>query len=291
MNCRTHILIVIGLLALILGSAGSGTAWGEEGEPGTELEKAKVGPLVKVALTFDDGPVAVGLGDENDRTGRIRAILAANDAKGTFFVEHSRIKSKAGKVQLKAAGDAGHEIGLHGAHPAIHHLSYALTEELAEKMERMKEIINEATGKDPLYVRPPGGESTLADHLEAGEVPESSKAIGGPKPVPDGVTAESIAAAITSNGLEDYLGDGTTGANSWLEEFTEASYDAAVDAVSKKMDEAKAENKMKRAIILLHDIRKFDEVNLDAFIKKLKEIAEKKDVAIEFNTLSKVIEE
>lgn len=87
------------------------------------------------------------------------------------------------------------------------------------------------------------------------------------------------------------LGDGTKGSESWLGgAFAEDTFNALVTAVSEKMDKVRDEHTTQRAVILLHDIRPYDELNVEAFIEELKAVAAAKGVTIVFDTLSNVAE-
>lgn len=260
----------------------------------------EVMPEVKVALTFDDGPVGVKPGDPLDITGDIRKIVEKHGAHATFFVEHSRIGGKLkdiGAAQLKEMDKGGHEVAIHGAHPVTHHLSYALTDDLADKFNKMKDLVKAAIGKVPVLVRPPGGEKTLEDNFKAGKV--TSPLVGGPKDIDKKWTLDDVKKAESAAGLKSYLDDGTNGKESWLtqvESFDETKnpkpFAAAEAAVSKRMDEAKAAKKVTRVIILMHDVggsAKTVKAGLDDFLTSLEKLAADKKVLLHFYTMSQVI--
>lgn len=251
-------------------------------------------PEVLVALTFDDGPHGLAPEDEQNQTSMIRKILSENGASGTFFVETSRIKGKTGAANLKAMKDGGHEVAIHGVHPEKHHLSYALTEEFADKLKKIKKLIKDAIGIEPKLIRPPGGEATLAKDLARGFVDSAAiNGVGEKKEVevPKSVNDAGITQAEKDEGLTDYLGDGTSGAESWSAQV-QVNFDDAEKAVLKKMDEAKSTGKLQRAIILMHDVGSTSVVvraGLADYIKKLKKAAEDKKVRLHFLKMSDVI--
>lgn len=76
-------------------------AEGEEGEAATSVPEEKTRKMV--ALTFDDGPA--------ESTPKILDILAANNAKATFFIVGNRARTY--PDILKRTADEGHEIGTH----------------------------------------------------------------------------------------------------------------------------------------------------------------------------------
>ena len=253
-------------------------------------------PTLKVALTFDDGPDTKPAFAADNTTRRVRAFLAANGIHATFFVEHSRINTANGAAQIRAAAVAGHQVGVHGANPHLHHQSYALTTGLLAQFLDMRRIIQSATGKPPLFARPPGGEATLAANIAKGWV--GSSAIQGPHPVPRGVTVATINAAVRAAGMTDYLGDGTDRADSWLTQmwpggwyFPGSRTGPVVTAVARKMDQAVAGRTTTRAIILCHDIggtASYVLANLQSYVNELRRLAKAKGVRLVFGTFSEV---
>ena len=100
----------------------------------------------QIALTFDDGPCP-------RYTEEILSILAENGAKATFFIIGEN--AKAHPELVKAAYDAGHEIGNHTyTHPDIRKVS---AEAFGEEIRETQEILHEITGAYPVLFRPPGG--------------------------------------------------------------------------------------------------------------------------------------
>ncbi|MCX7779558.1 MAG: polysaccharide deacetylase family protein [Negativicutes bacterium] len=97
-----------------------------------------------VALTFDDGPDA-------QTTPRILQVLAAYQAKATFFVLGRRAEEL--PQQLAEIAAAGHEIGNHGfSHKWLTGLS---DREIVEEIARTEAAIMAAAPRPTLF-RPPG---------------------------------------------------------------------------------------------------------------------------------------
>jgi peptidoglycan-N-acetylglucosamine deacetylase len=104
------------------------------------------GAPTAVALTFDDGPHPEG-------TPRILEILDQAQAKATFFVIGEQVQRR---PELAARIVArGHAIALHGHR---HVLQLRLTEQqLNADLTRGARVIEEATGREPVWHRPPYG--------------------------------------------------------------------------------------------------------------------------------------
>lgn len=107
-----------------------------------------------IALTFDDGPW-------KQYTSEILDILAANNAKATFFTVGNRIGSLEDVV--KRASDEGHQVCTHswdhasGSGQGVN-LDYMTDEEQRQEISKGMEAISQATGKDASkVVRVPGG--------------------------------------------------------------------------------------------------------------------------------------
>ncbi len=269
----------------------------------------EAGPKVDVALTFDDGPTFAAPGTPGDKTGAVLAILAATNTKATFFVEKSRILTEVGKANAKKALKAGHELGIHGVDPATHHLSWTKTTDFCAKMTEavmeLKDITATASSelklegkpadlKDPKYVRPPGGEATLLVNLKK----EAERAKHEKRdPI---VTLAQITTCLNDLVLVDFLGDGTSGANSWLtvfeqEEFKpkvketpEQAIRRVVGVVGRKLDASKKDRSKQRVVILSHDIRDFDVANLRALIDRINALAQEKGVPLRWDTMSEM---
>ena len=99
-----------------------------------------------IALTFDDGP-------HPRLTAEILDLLAAYDAKATFFVVGKNLEYY-GDLTARAARE-GHEIGNHTyTHPKVSGLCDA---ELVDEIVRTDALIKKKTGVRCRLLRPPGG--------------------------------------------------------------------------------------------------------------------------------------
>ncbi len=99
-----------------------------------------------VALTFDDGP--------GKYTGQVLDMLAAHNARATFFVIGRNITPEF-RPQLARIVAEGHEIGNHTwNHPQLNSLSQA---KLTEELGRTNKTITAYTGVRPHTLRPPYG--------------------------------------------------------------------------------------------------------------------------------------
>lgn len=99
----------------------------------------------KVALTFDDAP--------NGHTQDVLAVLETSGVRATFFLIGAQIPRHRELVSSIVA--KGHDIGNHSF---SHAFTKDWTEEaIAEDIARAERIILEATGRIPLYFRPPMG--------------------------------------------------------------------------------------------------------------------------------------
>jgi peptidoglycan/xylan/chitin deacetylase (PgdA/CDA1 family) len=105
-----------------------------------------------VALTFDDGP-------HPRWTARVLQLLAARNAKATFFVIAR--KAEAHPEVLRAIVAAGHSVGLHSyAHDRLFALRGA--SRVRADLERGIAAIEKITGRRPLLFRPPIGHTNPA---------------------------------------------------------------------------------------------------------------------------------
>ena len=99
----------------------------------------------EVALTFDDGPGV--------STAKILALLRRHHAHATFFVLGSELERHPGLAV--AANGAGDEIEDHGmTHHALPKLGRA---RLLYELRAAADLIQELTGRRPVFVRPPYG--------------------------------------------------------------------------------------------------------------------------------------
>jgi peptidoglycan/xylan/chitin deacetylase (PgdA/CDA1 family) len=109
-----------------------------------------------VALTFDDGP--------GKYTARLLDILAAHNARATFFVIGRNITREARPHLVRMVAE-GHEIGNHTwSHPDLTRLSPA---KLAEEMAKTNRLVKAYTGTEPHTLRPPYGTTNARVAKEA----------------------------------------------------------------------------------------------------------------------------
>src|SRR5579875_2961403 len=102
-----------------------------------------------VALTFDDGPHAEG-------TPLILRALAAEHARATFFLVGEQVERHRSLVAELVA--AGHEPAVHGYR---HRNQMRLgPRAFAADLRRAIAVIAEASGREPVYYRPPYGAFT-----------------------------------------------------------------------------------------------------------------------------------
>lgn len=106
----------------------------------------------EVVLTFDDGPEPGG-------TDRVLAALADAGASATFFVLLTRVRRYPALLQEVLA--AGHEVALHGVdHRALPTLPSA---EVARLVRAGRAELEDATGREVRWFRPPYGRQTFAN--------------------------------------------------------------------------------------------------------------------------------
>ena len=115
-------------------------SWAKENEGKTQTE------IKKIALTFDDGPHPA-------YTGQLLDGLKERGVHATFFVtgEHAALHPDL----IKRMQEEGHLIGNH----TYSHIQLTCNNGETFKQELIKtnQVINEITGEDVLYVRPPYG--------------------------------------------------------------------------------------------------------------------------------------
>ena len=120
---------------------------------GARLERTKATSLLKpcIALTFDDGPdPATTLG--------VMATLARFDARATFFLVGEKASCHPELVRTLAQN--GHSLGVHGYR---HNWRSLLSPScVAASIGRTCEIVSGATGRAPVFFRPPYGVVTPA---------------------------------------------------------------------------------------------------------------------------------
>jgi peptidoglycan-N-acetylglucosamine deacetylase len=126
--------------------------WPRQATPGL----AGRGRSDHVALTFDDGPAAAS-------TPAVLERLEALDVKATFFMLGERVAANPGLARRVACG--GHEVAVHGwSH------RYALGEPFPvafRRLRRARDMIADATGREPTWFRPAYGVLTADAFLAA----------------------------------------------------------------------------------------------------------------------------
>ena len=110
-----------------------------------------------VALTFDDGPDA-------QSTPQFLALLAEHDVRATFFLLGMMCERY--PTMSRQLVDAGHEVAVH-SWDHRNHLRHLPGRQTAEQLERTAELIEEQTGVQPRYFRPPYGALTTSGLLAA----------------------------------------------------------------------------------------------------------------------------
>ncbi|WP_298140000.1 polysaccharide deacetylase family protein [Acidiferrobacter sp.] len=101
----------------------------------------------EVALTFDDGP-------DETLTPRVLALLAAHDAKASFFCIGTR--ARAAPTLIRAVARAGHSIENHSWH---HSLRFALfgSRRMAREIDDTQHLLADLSGRPPSCFRAPAG--------------------------------------------------------------------------------------------------------------------------------------
>ena len=116
-----------------------------------------------VALTFDDGPVP---GEAN--TEGVLEVLAKYDAKATFFMIGTEVEQY--PEIARRASDAGHQVASHlYSHDDKHFLNATTEEDAQYQVAHAREVIGQATGIEPTYVRPTGGNVNVKAIKAAGD--------------------------------------------------------------------------------------------------------------------------
>jgi peptidoglycan-N-acetylglucosamine deacetylase len=104
-----------------------------------------ISPTTHIALTYDDGPDLVS-------TPQFLELLATYDVRATFFVLGKYVADGA---LLREMVGQGHEIGVHGwDHVATVRRS---RDRLCEEIARTKGLVEDATGSQVRWYRPPYG--------------------------------------------------------------------------------------------------------------------------------------
>ena len=109
-------------------------------------------PVKYLALSFDDGP---NLTTES----KMLDVLAKHDVPATFFLIGNNINEESAK-NMKRALEQGCEIGNHSwSHPSFFKLS---PEQMVDQLSRTTSLLEEITGQDIQFFRPPYGDMNEA---------------------------------------------------------------------------------------------------------------------------------
>ncbi|QKE63251.1 DUF4157 domain-containing protein [Aquipseudomonas campi] len=132
-----------------------------------------------VALTFDDGPHAAGLGTGNNRTEKVLDTLRDKGAKAGFFIQtHAqggdgrpiRGNTPVGRQLIRRMHAEGHAIGIHTGGTRDHesHIAAQAAGRLSGELSGARDFIRDTTatetepGVTATLVRPPFGSSDAA---------------------------------------------------------------------------------------------------------------------------------
>lgn len=135
---------VAGAIGLAVGGYAYAAMW-----PGSQIfGRTLIAPRKprELAITFDDGP--------NPRwTPKLLDVLGKCGVKATFFLVGSYAQSEPALVRRIA--EEGHLIGNHSwSHP---NLAFTRTAQVHEELERTRDTIEQITGRQVRYFRPPFG--------------------------------------------------------------------------------------------------------------------------------------
>jgi peptidoglycan-N-acetylglucosamine deacetylase len=137
-------ICVLGAAGLAVGGYAYAAQW-----PGSRVfGRALIAPRRpgELALTFDDGPNPAC-------TPKLLDVLARHGVHATFFMLGSRAQAQPALVRRLAA--EGHLVGNHSwDHP---NLAYTGTARVAEELRKAKDAIEQASGVEVRYFRPPFG--------------------------------------------------------------------------------------------------------------------------------------
>lgn len=145
-KCALFGLLVIDLLLVVLCVANNTPRIQKVSSGAIEEEIIRDEQNKKVALTFDDGP-------HPSYTEQLLDGLKKRGVKATFFVtgEHASLHPDI----IERMDEEGHLIGNHTY--SHMQLNAGNIEEYKNELIRTNEVIEEITGEDVLYVRPPYG--------------------------------------------------------------------------------------------------------------------------------------
>lgn len=101
----------------------------------------------RIALTFDDGP-------DPEMTPKVLAVLAEHQVKATFFLIGHKVEQYPDLAKQIAA--AGHVVADH-SYSHSNTIAIFPTAKLTADIKQGADIIEQATGKRPMWFRPPFG--------------------------------------------------------------------------------------------------------------------------------------
>lgn len=116
--------------------------------------RAEEGDVLKVYLTFDDGP--------SENTAKILDILAEYDVKATFFVIGK--EDEESKALYQRIVEEGHTIGMHSYSNKYSQI-YQSQEAFEEDYFKLRDYLFEITGVQSSYYRFPGGSSNQISNV------------------------------------------------------------------------------------------------------------------------------
>ena len=124
---------------------------------GAEAEENLATPddVLKVYLTFDDGP--------SSNTDRILDTLDDYGVKATFFVCGK--EDAESKARYRRIVEEGHTIGMHSYSHKYSDI-YSSTDAFASDLDRIQDLIYDVTGVACQYYRFPGGSSNQVSNVE-----------------------------------------------------------------------------------------------------------------------------
>jgi peptidoglycan/xylan/chitin deacetylase (PgdA/CDA1 family) len=108
-----------------------------------------------IAFTFDDGP-------DPEQTGALLDLLRDLEIRGTFFVQGNRAEESPRLIERIVA--EGHAVGNHSWSHGEPHLTSA--KELADEVERTRELLKRITGVTTNLFRPPKGKLSISKFRE-----------------------------------------------------------------------------------------------------------------------------
>ncbi len=120
-----------------------------------ESNLAEEGDILKVYLTFDDGP--------SDNTDAILDILDDYSVKATFFVIGKTDDDSIAAYQRIV--DEGHTLGMH-SYTHVYSQVYATMSDFQSDLSSIHDLLYEVTGVDCRYYRFPGGSSNRVSNVD-----------------------------------------------------------------------------------------------------------------------------